>query len=63
MWGESADAIFGMLLREIPQVTRVLAAAMGGGHYKNKTKYIYQDLQSLQEILSAFSWDFGFPLL
>lgn len=34
--GESADAIFGMLLREIPQVTRVLAAASGGGHYNNK---------------------------
>lgn len=55
MGGESTDAIFGMLLREIPQVTRVLTAASGGGHYNNKTKYISQDLQSLQEILSAFS--------
>lgn len=53
--GESTDAIFGMLLREIPQVTGVLTAASGGGHYNNKTKYISQDLQSLQETLSAFS--------
>lgn len=61
MGGESADAIFGMLLREIPQVTRVPTAAMGGGPRKNKTEYIYHDLPSLQEIPSAFSWDFVFP--
>lgn len=39
-----------------------LTAASGGGHYKNKTKYIYQDLPLQQEILSVFSKDF-FPLL